>query len=381
MRKTFGEVWEDILKLCNTKNTIHTLTQRKWNKITRTDSDSISVLTKRSEGIAKKVPKWMFEEAWRHLIANGSLSQMYLVRELNVRRSAFVMSALAHLPYIEYSKKPTIIYLCKMLTHPLGETKLRAMNRGEALIKAKKSLTERGGELFNRPSAPVQFTGQPQADRLLNDLDNYPHAFVLACIMDRQIKAERAWLIPYEMKKRIGSFRFSKLKNLSLSTIKRHMVKPEPLHRFNEVMSRYFYFGIQKIKTDYNGNAQKIWSDNPSSATIVSRFLEFDGVGQKIGTMAANILVRDFKIPVSDKVSIDISVDVLVRRVLERLGMVRKKAKPEEIVYFARSVNPEYPGIIDLPAWEIGRNWCKSRKPLCNECYMNECCPSAFYLQ
>lgn len=380
MRKSFDEVWKDILKLCNTKNTIHTLTQRKWNKITRTDSDSISVLTKRSEGIAKKVPKWMFEEAWRHLIANGSLSQMCLVRELNVRRSAFVMSALAHLPYIEYSKKPTIIYLCKTLTHPLGETKLRAINRGEALIKAKETLVEKGKELFNRSYELVQFTGQPQADLLLNNLDDYPHAFVLACIMDRQIKAEKAWLIPYEMKKRIGSFRFNILQDLSVSSINKHMTKPKTLHWLS-IMSKYFYLAIQKIKDEYNGDASKIWSGTPCSAIIISRFLEFDGVGQKIGTMAANILVRDFKIPVSDKFSIDISVDVLVRRVLERLEMVRKKAKPEEIVYFARSVNPEYPGIIDLPAWEIGRNWCKPRKPLCNECYMNECCPSAFSLQ
>ena len=32
------------------------------------------------------------------------------------------------------------------------------------------------------------------ANAFLNDLEKYPHAYVLACCMDRQTKAERAWM-------------------------------------------------------------------------------------------------------------------------------------------------------------------------------------------
>jgi len=32
---------------------------------------------------------------------------------------------------------------------------------------------------------------------------------------------------------------------------------------------------------------------------------------------------------------------------------------------------------MDLPCWEIGRNWCKSREPECGGCYMRDLCPTA----
>jgi hypothetical protein len=68
-----------------------------------------------------------------------------------------------------------------------------------------------GNDLFKKPYVKQKFTGNSDADNLLNDLQNYPHAFVLACIMDRQIRAEKAWMIPYEIKTEIGTFDFTQL--------------------------------------------------------------------------------------------------------------------------------------------------------------------------
>ena len=42
----------------------------------------------------------------------------------------------------------------------------------------------------------VRFLENTAENALLTDLDNYPHAFVLACCMDRQIASDRAWRIP-----------------------------------------------------------------------------------------------------------------------------------------------------------------------------------------
>ncbi len=240
--------------------------------------------------------------------------------------------------------------------------------------KVVKILIQKGKELFNQPYKKVEFTKNQEADKLLNNLRKYPHAFVLACVMDRQIKAERAWLIPYKISKEIGGFEFSKLLSLNLKNIKKIFNK-KSLHRFNDIMAKNFYLAIQKIHLDYNDNASNIWKNKPKSATVVRRFLEFDGIGVKIGTMAANILAREFKIPMKDYICIDISPDVHVKRVFKRIGFIPKNAGNDELIYCARELNPQYPGIFDLSAWQIGRNWCHPRNPNCKDCYLNKYCP------
>jgi len=238
-------------------------------------------------------------------------------------------------------------------------------------------LVERGQILFHSPKQPIPFSKERHADALLNDLDNFPHAFVLACVMDRQIKAEKAWQIPYRISQKIGSFSIRSLSELSRQDVYRLMGEPEPLHRFVETMANYFYSAVQRIKNVYGGDAALMWKGTPSSAEVVYRFLEFEGVGPKIGTMAANILAREFKIPFSDYYSIDISADVHVRRVFSKLGLCSADATVEQVIYKARALYPEFPGMMDLPCWEIGRNWCKPRGPICGDCYMKDLCPTA----
>ena len=236
-------------------------------------------------------------------------------------------------------------------------------------------LLQRGQELWQAERRYVRFTKYDPADEMLNDLEYTPHAFVLACIMDRQIKAEKAWLIPYQIAQKLGDFSIETLAKLSQFQIEELMSHPEPLHRFPSEMARNFFEGVQRIVQIYQGDASKIWMGKPSSAEVVYRFLEFRGVGPKIATMAANILVREFKVPFSDYYSIDVSVDTHIRRVFTRLGLVPKDASVEQIIYKARALSPKFPGLLDLPAWEIGRNWCQPREPECSKCYMNRLCP------
>lgn len=153
-------------------------------------------------------------------------------------------------------------------------------------------LVERGRRLFHGPKQPIQFTREPHADSLLNDLANHPNAFVLACVMDRQVRAERAWLIPYRISEKLGAFSMQALGALLKEDVNHLMRAPKPLHRFVDMMANHFYSAVQWIKEKYGGDASRIWANKPSSAEVVCRFLEFKGVGPKIGSMAANILAR-----------------------------------------------------------------------------------------
>ena len=94
-----------------------------------------------------------------------------------------------------------------------------------------------GKDCFNNPSDNVvHLVEDTNANDLLNDLNNYPHAYVLACCMDRQTKAERAWMIPYKIKEKLGSFEMKDLAKVSEAKYKEIFVN-EGLHRFNDKMS------------------------------------------------------------------------------------------------------------------------------------------------
>jgi endonuclease III len=233
-------------------------------------------------------------------------------------------------------------------------------------------------ERFNEPKCGViHFVDDREANRQLNDLTHHPHAFVLACLMDRQIPAERAWNIPGKVFSLVGG---SDMKTLG-AVKESHYIKlftRAKLHRFSSKMASVFYNAIKRIKDEYQGNAALIWSGTPSSATVVGRFCGFDGCGVKIATMAANLLARKYKIPFSDYRAIDISPDVHVVRVMQRLGYVSRGADRMEVIYKARELYPDYPGIIDGLLWEVGRQYCSPATPDCTHCIIGKACKKVY---
>ena len=171
----------------------------------------------------------------------------------------------------------------------------------------------------------VHFLDEEEINVFLNNLDKYPHAFILACLMDKQIKAETAWKIPYKIYEILGTFDIDKLGKISLDEYI-EIFEKNKLHRFNTVHAKIFYDAVHRIINDFNGDVSLIWRGKPSSATVVYELLKFNGCGLKIATMTANILARQFKIEFSDYYSIDISTDVHINRVMRRMGFVPKNA-------------------------------------------------------
>lgn len=215
------------------------------------------------------------------------------------------------------------------------------------------SLVKEGYRRLNSPKTTLHFGTVPQSEKLLNDITSHPHFYVLGCVMDRQIKAEKAWAIPYRIGEIIKSFaieNFIKLSEQDLINI----FEEKKLHRFNKTMANCFYLAVQDIHKKYGNDASNIWNSNPKSIDVINRFRNFKGVGDKIANMAVNILIRDYKIPMSDYSAIDLPPDSQVKKFLVKHGFIGKNASPKEIILLARQLYPEYPGILDI-AWEEGR--------------------------
>lgn len=220
-------------------------------------------------------------------------------------------------------------------------------------------------QMFGIVSGNV-FTKNTEADQLIKKDWN---AYLFAVIFDQQIKAERAWAIPLELKKRLGHLDVNKMASMDDEHFIKVFQKPTPLHRWKNKMPKWIKSACKKLIADYGGLTENIWKDTKDAKKIIERFDNFDGISQKKSTMSVNILVNVFKIPLTNCNNIDISVDVMIRRVFERVGLVPKNASNENIIKKARQLMPSFPGNIDFPVWDIGRNWCSRNKP---DCYYNE---------
>ena len=243
-----------------------------------------------------------------------------------------------------------------------------------------KALLEYAQKQFDAGKQRVHFIdGEEDVNELLNPLGHYPHAFVLACIMDRQISAANAWRIPNWVKLAFHGFEMETLSNISLEEFKKVFNTMEKKHRYPDAMAEYFYLAVQKIHDDYGSDASRIWNDTPPSGLLIYRFMQFEGVGIKIASMATNILARQFGVKLKDMTSIDISPDVHTVRVFQRLGLTsfenENKSKAGTI-YMARAINPEYPGIFDYPCWYVGMKHCHPKNPDCSKCPFFGFCPS-----
>jgi uncharacterized HhH-GPD family protein len=208
-----------------------------------------------------------------------------------------------------------------------------------------------------------------------------PIEFLFGVIFDQGIRAERAWSAPAELKKRLGHLDPFRIANMSEEDLEKILFQKPALHRYRKIAG-WLIEACQLLVTRYNGKAENIWNDNPTAKDLENRFREFKGIKQKKASMAVNILVRDFKVPIRDvnKKGIDVSYDVHVRRVFLRTGLVDKD-KESVLIKVARELNPEYPGELDLPAWEIGRTWCHPIKPECDNCVLKDVCPKLLHIK
>lgn len=207
----------------------------------------------------------------------------------------------------------------------------------------------------------------------LKTYKKYPHFFVIGCLMDRQIKANNAWSIPYAIEQQLGTpdiMEWNKCSAKKIFTI----FKKHTKHRFKENMADVFCEAVKRIVDIYEGDASRLWKNSENCAEVIYNFLAFKGCGIKIATMAVNILTRMMHVKLKHMESLDISPDSQVKKIMINLGLIDEKASNEMIIYKARDIYPECPGKLDPFLWYIGSHFCIAPQKCCSQCPINSLC-------
>ncbi|MEA3328080.1 MAG: hypothetical protein U9R53_12390 [Chloroflexota bacterium] len=200
-----------------------------------------------------------------------------------------------------------------------------------------------------------------------------PYAFSIGVCLDRGIRAEIIWTIPYDIKKELGHLDPKLIYQFSI---------PELLDLFCRLPRRPRYINdaprtlqqlTQIVIEECGGNAANFWSEK-RAAQVNRTFQSIHGVGPGIANMGVLLIEAAFGVCFDDldRKRMDIKPDVHTKRVLYRLGA--SKAETEEAaaaLVATRTMNPDYPGELDRGLWWIGRNWCHASSPNCDHCPAN----------
>jgi uncharacterized HhH-GPD family protein len=214
------------------------------------------------------------------------------------------------------------------------------------------------------------FTSNPAANDLLK---TDPFAFLCGVIFDQNIPSERVWLAPFLLKERLG-FLDPETVAAEEGAVRDAIQREPKLHRYVNTVPGWIVKAAQRVLDCYDGDASRIWSDNPTADVLQKRFEQFVGIAQKKAAAAVEFLESELGVPVRNMERGDIAYDVHIRRVFLRAGLADRD-KPDVVIAAARRLNPERPGALDLPTWYIGRGWCHPRVPDCAACPLSKVCP------
>lgn len=214
------------------------------------------------------------------------------------------------------------------------------------------------------------FTDDPAADAFIKAS---AEAFLLGILFTQGIPAERAWAGPYLLSTRLGHFDLARLASQP-ECVAAALADPPALHRFVKTIPAWISSAASRLIAEYGGDASRIWPEGAHVTEVTERLLKFDGIGPKKATMAVELLVRNRGVALAGIECGSVAYDVHVRRVFLRSGLIDVDT-PAEVRRAAALACPGEPGLIDLPAWLVGRETCRPKVPECDTCRLGGCCP------
>lgn len=211
------------------------------------------------------------------------------------------------------------------------------------------------------------------------------NTFLVGVMFDRSVEAERAWeaaewfndclgdpedvtalwkeLVTMERKRLLGFLRYG--------------YGGSAFHRHYRTFARQLPKAASLIIKEFGGDPRRLWRAQRNIQQVRENLEKIPGIGPALSRMAVLNLARNYGLlgGRAALAELDIKPDIHVMRVFKRAGLISKNASTTEAIETARGLSRRYPAALDAPTWEIGREWCRPRKPSCNTCPISQECP------
>ena len=124
----------------------------------------------------------------------------------------------------------------------------------------------------------LHFTGNDEADELLA---REPLALLVGFVLDQQVSVQKAFSSPLELKRRLGGgLDAGDIAGRDPGELEEIFREKPALHRFPGTMAHRTQELCAAIESEYDGDAERVWSEAADGADLRQRLLDLPGIGE-----------------------------------------------------------------------------------------------------
>jgi len=138
---------------------------------------------------------------------------------------------------------------------------------------------------------PIVWTQDPAANELL---ETDPLALLIGMVLDQQVKMEKAFGGPYELKRRLGHLDVRKIASMDPENLDTVFRERPALHRFPGNMARRVQAMCAVVVKDYGGDAESVWRDAKDGDDLAARISKLPGFGEMKTKILIAVLAKKF---------------------------------------------------------------------------------------
>jgi uncharacterized HhH-GPD family protein len=141
------------------------------------------------------------------------------------------------------------------------------------------------------PYMPIVWTENPEANKLL---ESDPLALLIGLVLDQQVKMEKAFNGPYELKRRIGHLDAQKIASMDPNQLVKVFRERPALHRFPVSMAKRVQALCDAVIKEYGGDAAAVWKDARDGDDLAARIKKLPGFGDMKVKILVAVLAKKF---------------------------------------------------------------------------------------
>ena len=138
---------------------------------------------------------------------------------------------------------------------------------------------------------PIVWTDRPEANQLL---EADPLALLIGLVLDQQVKMEKAFAGPYDLKQRLGHLDARRIATMDPDALDKVFRQRPALHRFPGSMGRRVQALCQAVVKDYGGDAGAVWREARDGDDLAARIKRLPGFGEMKVKILVAILAKKF---------------------------------------------------------------------------------------